>query len=240
MDSLHTKLADPGPARSGRPSARDPWSARRRRIAAAAARGSGWLDLPDPEGGPPLARVPRAPFLRWALKGTGADGLMPAWTPVCPADAKMPGDDRDHTDWMVGAGLPLDGWYAPEAPVRVAAFRLAGRLVRDLTGREAMVLCGRGAAVGRAVHPRPGESVGAGRIAVLRSADARYLEVALAAARGGGAVLVESGGALTHLVQVAAPQGVRILRLAAARSLFEPGSLLEVDCDAGRVRRLKA
>lgn len=240
MDSLHTRVAEAAPSRTRRPPGSDSWPARRRRIAAAADRGAGWLDLPDPQGGAALARVPRAPFLRWALKGTGFDSLMPAWTPVCPPDAKMPGDDRDHTDWMVGAGLPLDDWYAPEAPVRVAAFRLAGRLVRDLTGREAMVLCGHGVAVGRAVHPRPGDPVAAGEIPVLRGADARYLEVALAAARGGGAVLVESGGALTHLVQVAASQGVRILRLADARSLFGPGSLLEVDCDAGRVRRLQA
>jgi phosphohistidine swiveling domain-containing protein len=148
----------------------------------------------------------------------------------------MTGDDPCHTDWMLSAGLPLDGWYGEAGEdLRDCAFALAGRLLKSMTGRDAMVLSGSGSMAGPIRHdPATARD---GDVLVLRSADARYLDAVMrACGQGRGGVIVERGGALAHLVQVSRTQNIHIVRLEDARRRLPEGHTAVIDCAAGTVR----
>ena len=199
----------------------------------------------NPDGG--ILRVPRAPFARWALGRDGAH-LAPAWRGVAPAGLKMQGDDPDHSDWVLGAGLdpgdayPRDGEAGARArAVRGATWDARHALRRELLGRGCAVLSGRGATAGEAVHPGPDEEVPAGSIAVVPHAGPEYWAAARSAcALGDGAVIAETGGKLAHLALLgreAGPDGREAFRLVVvpgARRLFPAEARVRVDCASAR------
>lgn len=60
-----------------------------------------------------VVQVPRAPFVRWALrKPLDIDpSRLPPWQTVSESGLKMCMDNPYHTDWLLGAGLTLEDAY---------------------------------------------------------------------------------------------------------------------------------
>ena len=211
---------------------------------------TGWMDLPVPEavaaGG--LLRVPRGAFERWAVSRSGGDHLTLPWTPVSPPGLKLRGDDRYHSDWILGAGLPLDamsrdGTYPHAEVLTDAAYAGMDAVARRLLDHDCPVLLPGPDVIGRAHHPEhPGDFPEADPdarpcVLVLRDAGPDYLELAVETLDRGGAVVVERGGQMAHLITVLREDGRGpIVRREGARRLLPHGGLVEVVPSIGRIR----
>ena len=57
-------------------------------------------------------RVPEMPFSRWAMGALAQEfyNIFP-WKNVAPRGYKIPNDNSDHTDWLIGAGLYSPRYY---------------------------------------------------------------------------------------------------------------------------------
>lgn len=182
--------------------------------------GADLIDLHDEQGGV-VARVPRAPFLCWALRHTALQHLAPPWVPVAGSGMKAQSDDPFHSDWYYGAGLGLDGRCGYGTPVA----RAAEREMLDLLARLGSFSC--------AVLV-PGEvlsGVAGQDIAVVPDLSPdRLVEVAHARA-----IVTEAGGAGAHLAQIALERGAVVVLVAEACRKFPPGTPLYIDPGHGRV-----
>jgi len=221
-------------------------------IRARAEASGGFVDvlLPDADCVLVAHSVPKAPLIAWAsrrrlgLPMPNPEDPAATWIPVCPRDLKLENDDPFHSDWMVGTepSFPLELWYDHWSPrgaaFEAAAFELLARLQDELLGFEVAVLSGRGSAEGPVVHPGPDQEVPPGSIVVIPHCGAEYFIPAVAAARGGGAVIAERGGRMSHLAVVGLEHGLRILLDPQARTKYPPGAMVRVDADHGRLRLL--
>jgi len=192
-------------------------------------------------------RIPRAPLEQWALWRTAGAHLALPWKAVCHQGMKMMMDDPFHSDWMLGAGLELNAmqqsWKGPwgEA-LRQALYDLQVDIQDEKLGaKPAATLSGRGSVEGTIAHgprlardkqmPKPGD------ILVIPDAGPRWVEMVLAATAGGvGGVITENGGEMAHLVTIARPEGIRMVRVANARTLYPDGTRVTMDCDNRTVR----
>ena len=210
--------------------------------------GDGFLDLnllDAEENTVSLLKVPVGPFMRWVLQDIPEElGIpMPTWQPVCPSGLKMVGDNPYHSDWVLGAGLPLENAYEIDSPEQKAAWRKREDLLKKLCSFECVVLSGKGSVFGEVVHPKPGERVSPGSIAVIPHAGPEYqLALESACSEGRGAVICEIGGKLAHLAIVSrelsaklaqggSDLGARLVMQSGALSKYAEGSGLMVDCD---------
>lgn len=190
--------------------------------------------------------IPRAPFIRWALSRTEWFDTAPAWENVAPSGMKMPLDNPDHTDWVLGAGLSLKEAYedAVSGPTWQAAFELqsTARDARDLKeakpkrkfeGIFAAIEQLRGARHDAAVIVDAGECTGVVGvdIAVLPDAQADKVE-AIATCNG---VIVEKGGPLAHLIIVSRGRDITVMRHPDACDLFRPGMTVSLVPSSGRI-----
>lgn len=165
------------------------------------------LAVQRPEGDPrPLEYIiPRLPFVKWALRGEAVHSvsLGNEWASVSPQGLKMAADSPIHTDWVVGAGIPFDSLYGQnrDEPLDKAAWEEAHRITAQLTNHDVVILAGQGmksVIEGRIIHPKPGDAVLDGQIAVIPTASPEYAKAVMTAA----AVVAETGGALCHLATV--------------------------------------
>jgi hypothetical protein len=223
----------------------------RARILKQAEEGAGFLTLDWGEG--PVA-VPRAPFERWALRPSGSEGgerleHAPPWENVCPHSLKMSGDNVDHSDWMVGAGLELDAMYTGffkrghdgerAKRIRDAAEAAVAEVQRIRLGRKHAVLSGSGQVAGPVWIGVPGETPPPGVIVVVRSASPDWLPAVMAATeQGGGGLVVERGGALAHLISELRARAVPILRWPGALKEVYDGMPLRLDLEHGLAEAL--
>lgn len=180
------------------------------------------IDLRDIDGNV-HATVPRAPFVAWALNKTRLSHLAPPWRPIAEMGLKMGYDNPTHSDWMIGGGLPLEGWYGEETPLKKAAYHTAGLIQHELGDFQCTVIAeGHGEAIDGVV--------GKG-IAVLPDLNPDHLPVVMRSV----AVITEAGGAMAHLVQVTRDRNIPIILVAGAVTKFPPGTELSIDPSAGRV-----
>jgi phosphohistidine swiveling domain-containing protein len=208
----------------------------RQKIVQQADVGVGWMTL---KHGDKKLRVPKAPFINWALHRTPQANQAPDWDYVSPSDWKQTNDDRYHTDWVVGAGIPLDDWM--DDSLRSSAenemFKLQeqarGPIEPEVVEERAFrtgILSPGGNVRGRAVHLRRGDKA-PGAILILPNLHPDYLEAALEAQ----AIITEVGGRMAHLVTVLRPQGMPILFLTNARKKVPDGSVVRVNPSTGWV-----
>jgi len=184
------------------------------------------------EDGPEVYRVPRAPFLQWALARTHGQHLAPDWVPICPQGLKLTGDIPEHSDWMLGMTPDVVDLYDAyqDRALQAAAYRLMWEVQEALLGFEATVLCGSGWAKGEVVHARPDEDC-TGKIAVIPTAGPRYTIPAMTAL----ATITEQGGPLAHLAVIGTEKGIKLVRVPGARTRYPVGIEITVDCTRGRV-----
>ena len=182
-------------------------------------------------------RVPTAPFENWALWRTNGHAFAKPWIPVSRSGMKMQGDDPYHTDWMIGAGLELDAMHEDGSNLSEVAFDRYFRMQEELLTFKSAILCHAGSdtVYGEVVHPKPDEDVLPGNIAIIPTANARYLKAAMTAR----AVIVERGGEMAHLVTVAREKGVLIMRHEDARKHFPVGSRVVMKPIMGEITILK-
>lgn len=57
--------------------------------------------------------IPRAPFILWATRRQRKDISM-VWSTLSPSDLKVDNDCQLHSDWWIGAGLPLYAYKLAE------------------------------------------------------------------------------------------------------------------------------
>ena len=191
------------------------------------------LRLSDTQLGDSILQVPAAPFLRWAAHNMSTASLdaLPHWTPVCPPGMKQGGDNPVHTDWWLGAGLPLEAAYDRDHPANRAAWRFAVGLGRR-QGHDCLRLAGEGTVFGRVVFPKANEPVEAGAIAVVPYAGVDYQMAMLTACKGGrGAVICATGGRLAHLATVGRETSCRVAVVEDAMESLIEGQFVTLDLD---------
>jgi hypothetical protein len=198
----------------------------------------------------PMLEVPRNPFLLWALRGFDfeANGKeRPAWTPICPMGWKLPLDDRNHSDWVLGAGLDIDATYgadveAFERLVQSSAYEERARLVQEWTGSDFVVLA-RGShkyLCANVVVAVPHRRVPAGSIALAATAGPEY-QLAMESANcedtqgNRGVLICATGGKLAHLAIVGREFKCTVLMVPNAVERFRSMNLMSIDFVTGRL-----
>jgi phosphohistidine swiveling domain-containing protein len=172
------------------------------------------------------AKVPRAPFMHWAFSRLlRFNDKLPPWATISPSGMKMVNDDRNHTDWVIGAGFDPQDRNLYSGPIHEAALTLASEL-QDKFDRPAVhVLVDGPFASGPIVHGKPNTPVPIGSIVVLPNLRPHYL----ATIEDAAAVITENGGEGAHLAQIGRERTLPIVRIPDARKMFEEGHNVVVD-----------
>lgn len=213
----------------------------RQRILDQAEQVGGFFDLLVTEEGEPdsYVKVPAAPFLSWATReaGDAARSSLLRWRPVSSSGLKSGGDNPNHTDWWIGAGLDPRIAYDMNHPVNKAAWRFSLGLAHK-RGHDCIKLAGAGTAFGRVVHPKPNEAVPAGSIAVVPSAGVMYdIAMRTACKDGRGAVICAVGGKLAHLATVAREFDAKLVVVENALEQFKEGDFVSINMTTCKVTR---
>ncbi len=210
----------------------------------------GWTEIPVPKVVSPSGtlRVPRGAFEHWATWRSGGEHLAKPWRRVSPQGVKQNSDDPLHTDWMLGAGLdPRSMREDLGVPGRAealtqAAYAAYAAVERRLLGFDCSVLLAGPAVTGRCWHPAgPGDDVpptdaDGPPVAVLADARPDWLDLVARTFDAGGAVVVERGGGMAHLVTELRGSGKGpLVRMPKALRLYPEGSLVSVDAGRGRI-----
>ena len=225
----------------------------------------GFFDLPlrmwDKENGKHVPypkrsflKVPLHPFILWAVRYFNFEQhgkVRPEWTPVAGSGWKMVGDDPYHTDWMLGAGVPLDETYDHEDTafgqvVRSSAYDYANKIVEEQTGHKFMTLARteRSYFFGDITRPGPNERCKPGSIAIVPNAGPDYqnaMETACGVGEyGPGLIICETGGKLAHLAVVGREFKCTVLMMPNVMSLYREGESVSINVDEGTIhsRRL--
>lgn len=207
---------------------------------------AGWMTIVVPTSirANGLLRVPRAPFELWAVALSGGGHLVSPWKNVSPIGVKQGADDPNHTDWMLGAGLgPLDMKSGPFAEgLSAAAYKARSEVERRLLNYDCSVLLQGHTVIGRAHVPQDFDDYpatsddGFPPVTIVKNAGPDWLDMAIRTFRLGGAVIVERGGEMAHLVtELRQTGGGAILRKENARKLYPSGTMLKVEPDDGRL-----
>lgn len=219
----------------------------RKKVTEQADKIGGWitLDLTKQPGyaedvHPKSIRVPKNPFLHWALRRFDFEGMgksPPPWDLVSYSGMKMMMDDPYHTDWWIGAGLDLDNAYerrgdSLETIANSAAFSEMFEINREWSKSDFVILAGCGSDVNvyaEIHHPKPNKTVPAGSIAVVPHAGPEYQNAMMSANKkdkhgNRGMIICETGGKLAHLAVVGREMECNVLMVPNALKKFKTGS----------------
>lgn len=209
----------------------------------------GWMEIPVDKlvSDKGVLRVPRGAFEQWAVRPSGAEHLASQWHAVSPQGLKQGSDDPYHTDWMLGAGLnPKDMRHDSPRPklaaaLNDAAYAARAEVERRLLDFDCSVLLPGPDVIGRAWHPASADDMAfpysdEPPVAVLRDARPDWLPIVIEVLGRGGAVIVERGGEMAHLVTEARGGGYGpIVRMSDARRLYPDNLLVKVAPSVGRI-----
>lgn len=192
-------------------------------------------DFTEIKVGDRVYRIPRAPFEHWCLSRHAPSHLLPKWETLSPSGLKMVGDDPYHSDWMLGADLDLDyDAVNVEEGLGKAIWEHRLELMRTRLNFKCDVLSGSGSTdYLKVLHPGENDTIPGDCVIILPNAHPRFLP--LIAQITTGAVIVEQGGSVAHLVNIAREQNIKIVRVPKARKLYSTFSTVMVDCDNGTV-----
>lgn len=196
--------------------------------------------------------VPAAPFARWSLRNYSRF-YWPEWENVAPSGMKMPNDDVNHTDWMIGANphLDLDSWYKHgdkgDDPLQSAVHEASTEILKKhLPEAKGIILAGgkpegtgwekRRTRWARVLQPESPDfdvtRIPKNYVLVVPTADPKYTGLTL----GAQAVLTERGGKLCHLATIGRENSVPIIQVRGATKLYQHDVPVQVDLTTGEVR----
>lgn len=183
--------------------------------------------------------VPRAPFLNWVYSRSPANrvapGLVPTWRPLSPMGLKMYGDDPNHTDWVVGAGLDPQEFYKEDA-VNAASYRVRQDILSETLKFDCDVFTGSGWLSGKIQHLKPGETVNSSEyIGVIPTGGMEFDAALRSAVKHKTAIIMVVGGKLCHAVTVARETGLKLIMWPKAEFLRD-GDLVWLDLDKRTVK----
>jgi hypothetical protein len=214
----------------------------------------GWLEFSVPNMENPI-RVPRGAFEQWSVHHSNGGHLATPWKPISPVGIKQGADDPFHTDWMLGAGLqPWDMKGKGNNPhwraLADVAYAEKAKVEIRLLDHEASVLLGGKDVLGRVIKPLSPEQFRSENIryledelppvVIIRNASAEWLEVANIVFQYKGAVIVERGGEMAHLItELRSGQNGPLMRVDNAKNLYPADSVVLVSANSGVVRLME-
>ena len=207
----------------------------REQIIEQAEKGDGFQKFKDPLGN--VWMVPKGPFYNWVFKRDQErikKFLDHYWEEVSCSGWKMGGDSPIHTDWWVGAGIPLDHYQYVDDPVNSYFYGVKHDLeFRD--GLDLDVICGTGllhdSTIFVANHGIP-EEFPEKSVLVIPEMSQEYLEASINCCENGGAVIAKKGGPGSHLATVSPELGIR-LAIDLKDTPFKTGDTCRMDLGAG-------
>lgn len=174
-------------------------------------------------GGVGEVEIPMHPLYSWALERT-KQNILQKWVPMSPPNIKMMSDNRAHTDWMVGAGLDI-AVYEDE-DFKSKQYVLLQEVQQKAFNTSVTVLvAGKSNAIGETIHPTKDFRCTDDHIAIIPNASIGWYECI----RGAAGVIVEAGGALSHLAVVGLEEGFLVLIEKDARNKYKEGLLVCID-----------
>jgi phosphohistidine swiveling domain-containing protein len=193
--------------------------------------------------------VPKNPFVLWCLRHFDYEAHgkeRPVWNKIAGSGLKMYNDDPYHSDWMIGAGVPLDATYDHDedsfgAVVRSCAYSKMSDITAEYTGHAFTVLAKSNISwySGKIVHAEPGKGVPPGSIVVVPSAGPDYQLAMETASKTGdygpGCIICETGGKLAHLSIVGREMNCLVLMLPNACTMYRDGEHVFIDVEAGTI-----
>ena len=200
----------------------------------------------------PVIKVPRNPFLLWCLRGfrfEDYDKEEPYWQNVTRSGFKMSMDDPNHTDWMLGAKIPLKETYSHSddslgGVVMSSAYKLRSKIVEEWTGVKFAILSkgDQSWVGGEIVHPKSNEACPPGSIAIIPHAGPEYQIAMETACRPTddnfgrpGLVICEVGGKLAHLAIVGREMNCTVLMIPNALKKYPVGRKIYIDMEKGLI-----
>lgn len=195
----------------------------------------GWTTLTAADG--ETTKVPTLPLTVWALRKLSGQHLDDiTYRAVSFPNMKQFGDDRFHTDWLIGGGLSLD--YHASKKFEEAAHDWAHKAQIQTGKVEHHVLVSAPIKIGRAFHgtPENADQVRAGDILILPDGSQTYHLHAMKACKNGmGGVICEQGSQAAHLIKVGREMDYGVLRIPSARERFPHGTILKMHAAKGCV-----
>ena len=165
------------------------------------------------------ARERQIAQIRTAVGNTSIRHLAAPWTACSPPEMRMQGDNPFHTDWLVGAGIPLDEAHTPQMSDATVDARI--ELQDRLAGWPCVVIVDAGAVVGK---------VGTEIVVVPDLRPERLLEVVNAQA-----IITQAGGQLAHLAVISRERGITIMLDPDALRKYPPGTDLRLKPAEGAI-----
>lgn len=200
--------------------------------------GPGWISL---SGKQSFWRVPRAPFDAWEILQDRRNAEEVTYEPVCPRGLRLSCDIPTHSDWLLGArrydrqtGQWVDGQlsdYHKDDDLLMAAVRRQRAKGSD----DGYIVLVEGPSVEGVALVEPPEDLFVcppNTVLVLDKAEASWLFLASTAV----AVIVEVGGALSHLIAELREVSIPVLRVPNACREFTTGERILVDPTTGLVQ----
>lgn len=188
-----------------------------------------FYEVTDSEG--VVYQIPKEPFEKWALEAK--PDLAPDWTPISEKGLYYKNACAYRSDWMIGAGIPLEDFYKTYSGPMKAANALAEK-IREKLEIPAQVY-GTVAAYGPSGKvANPDEKGYQYGLYVVEEAGAEHILKALK----GSAIIAEKPGKLLKMAQME-NSGMVVAIVPDARKKFPMGCQVEIDGRKGVVRYTK-
>lgn len=174
-------------------------------------------------------RIPKAPFEHWALEARPE--LASPWEPVSPKGLSYGTSTPARSDWMIGAGIPLDSYYKTQSGIMLKAGELADQLREKHLESKAEIFGTTSAygASGKIVSAEDPKSYYG--LYVVDEAKSDYIHLALS----GSAIIAEKPGKLVKMAQVPG-SGIVVAVVPNAREKFPVGCNVQIDGKKGVIR----
>lgn len=193
----------------------------------------GWMVFrwKSPAGKYSELRVPGRAMICYALSTTSATHLMPEYQHFSDEGLKLYRDNPYHTDAWVGAGFSVDQSAYDRSNDYYHAFQaLVSKLQKEWLGFQATVLASGDVFYGKVVHA-DSAVIDETCILVVPHGGEEFHTQAMQA----GAVVMQVGGKLAHLVTVCREDRKPVLRLDDAMTKFKVGQYLTLDTAKGTI-----
>jgi hypothetical protein len=194
--------------------------------------------------------IPKIALIAWSIRDQSSkfEYNGDTWRAVSPENLKTDADDAFHSDWWIGAGIPLSaydlhGTQYSHAPFNKALSSFAADLVKRNTLDSFTILSGSQLppVSGKLkLYPSSVDNIEDGDIIVLPHGGIEFdAYLKKACGNGNGAVIVEIGNRVAHLSIVANEMGYRVIQLPNAYNLLLGVMRAHVDTQEVLIKPLK-